>query len=75
MIDSSGNVLETHELRFVKIETKVSYQEKTVTELNDVVVAQSRAIDKLERRVKTLEQQLEALLGQVDAQGEKPPHY
>lgn len=65
---------EALEQRFVKLETKLAYQEKTTADLNDVVVVQNRQVDKLERRVAALEQQIALLLGQESTQ-EKPPHY
>ncbi len=66
---------EALEQRFVTLETKLAYQEKTIIDLNDVVVAQSRQVDKLERRVAALEQQIALLLGQEETTQEKPPHY
>jgi len=65
----------TDERRFVTLETKIAYQEKLIADLNDVVVEQGRAYDKLVRRVTRLEQQVEQLLGQSDIPAEKPPHY
>ena len=63
------------ERRFVTLETKIAYQEKAIADLNDVVVEQGRAFEKLVRRVTRLEQQLEQLLGQFEVPVEKPPHY
>lgn len=63
------------EARFVTLETKVAYQEKTIADLNDVVVDLARALEKLERRARTLEQQLESVLSHFDHPPEKPPHY
>ena len=63
------------ERRFVTLETKIAFQEKTIADLNDVVVEQSRTFEKLTRRITRLEQQFEQLLGQHDVPAEKPPHY
>jgi len=63
------------ERRFVTLETKIAYQEKTISDLNEVVIEQSRASEKLMRRLTRLEQQVEQLLGHHDAPAEKPPHY
>lgn len=63
------------ENRFVALETKAAYQEKTIADLNEVVIDQNRSIEKLGRRVTRLEEQLETLLGQQDAPIERPPHY
>jgi len=66
---------EQHERRLVRIETELAYQDKLIADLNDVLVAHSQSIDRLARRVQTLEQQLEALLGEQGQPVEKPPHY
>lgn len=67
--------LDVVEHRFVLLETKVTYQEKTIADLNEVLIDQNRLLEKMGRRVTRLEEQLEALLGQLDAPPEKPPHY
>lgn len=69
------NAQDYDERRFVTLETKIAYQEKTIADLNEVVIEQSRAFEKLTRRFTRLEQQIEQLLGQHDAPAEKPPHY
>ena len=63
------------EKRFVILETKVAYQDKTIADLNDVLIEQNRTIETLRRRLERFEQQLDLLLGQFDAPPEKPPHY
>lgn len=63
------------ERRFVTLETKIAYQEKAIADLNEVVIEQGRAFEKVVRRLIRLEQQVEQLLGQLDVPVEKPPHY
>ncbi len=60
--------------RFIHLETKIAYQEKLISDLNDVVLSHTRALDRLEHRV----QQLEAMVREQPAGPlghEKPPHY
>ena len=64
-----------YEQRFVTLETKVAYQDKTILDLNEVVVAQSRRIENYERRLRALEEQLKSLLSAAESSGEPPPHY
>jgi SlyX protein len=64
--------------RFISVETKLSYQEKTIAELNEVVTTQHRQITELERRVRALEAQAqtgETEPGRRDPGDERPPHY
>jgi len=60
------------------LETRISFQEQTIQELNEVVTSQEQRIDFLERSVKALVEQLrsgnESLV--VDESRETPPpHY
>ena len=63
------------EARFVSLETKVAFQEKTIADLNDVIIEQERALAELRRQVTILEQQLRALVDDADPSLERPPHY
>lgn len=63
------------EARFVDLETKVAFQEKTIADLNEVVIEQERALSELRRQVTVLEQQLRALVDDADPSLERPPHY
>ncbi|MEQ9824800.1 MAG: SlyX family protein [Puniceicoccaceae bacterium] len=62
----------------IQLEIKVTYLEKTLQELNEVVYHQQRTIDSLEKRITLLTQQLrehmESAEGNAPAM-EKPPHY
>jgi len=64
--------------RLVELETKISYQEHTIAELNDVVIRQQRQIDLLEKNVKRLQEHLQQSLppdvGRSDEEV-PPPHY
>jgi len=64
--------------RLIEIETKVAYQEHTISELNDVIYRQQQQIDQLERICKALTDSVQdmAETATADKGGhEKPPHY
>ena len=60
--------------RLIALETKVSYQEKTIAELNEVIIDQNRTIADLQRRLTLVEGQLQAESGR-EMPAERPPHY
>jgi SlyX protein len=63
------------EQRFVILETKLAYQEKTLADLNDVIVEQANEIRELRRRLEGLERFAKEHLGAPSLPSEKPPHY
>lgn len=66
------------EERLNSIETKITYQELAVSELNEVVIMQQRTIDRMEKQLKELTDKLNdmAELAGSDRGGmQKPPHY
>jgi SlyX protein len=67
------------EERFVGIETKIAYQEKTIKELNDVVYEQQQEIEKLgsicDVLVKRVKELSEFTPGIDATANERPPHY
>jgi SlyX protein len=63
------------EARFVTVESKLAYQEKTVADLNDMVIGQGREIDELRKRLETLERFIREYTAVPSAPNERPPHY
>jgi SlyX protein len=63
------------EQRFVTLETKLAYQEKTIADLNDVIVEQARELADLRRRFEVLERFAKEHLEARSVSNEKPPHY
>ena len=61
--------------RFIQLETKIAYQEKTIAELNEVVTELNQLATDLARRLDRLERSVHAELGPRDMPNEKPPHY
>ncbi|EKT4482999.1 SlyX family protein [Pseudomonas putida] len=65
------------ELRIVELETRQAFQDDTIQALNDVVVEQSRVIERLQLQVAELIKRHEEMVGQYGSEGEEapPPHY
>ena len=66
---------ESNETRLLRLEEKVAYQDKTIAELNDVIVALNRRVTELHQRLGAVERVVGSELGGRDAPHEKPPHY
>jgi len=62
------------EERFISLETKISYLENYVEELNLVILEQERAIKKLVSETESIKKQLEEKKENLP-ENEKPPHY
>jgi len=72
--------MEAHliESRLTELETKISYQDHLIGELNDVVTKQQQQIDKLEKEVLRMRDHLkqgsDSGLARPDEES-APPHY
>lgn len=66
------------ELRVIELETKISYQEHLIQELNDVIVGQQRQIDALVKDVARIRDHLKGSQSSGLARPDEeapPPHY
>jgi len=66
------------ENRIIELETKISYQEHLIQELNDVVTRQQNQIDALEKRMNRMQEHLKSAdSSNIARQDEEspPPHY
>lgn len=62
--------------RIGELERRIAEQDKVIADLNDMVVAQWRKIDSLERRLGELRDEFDAAsLGRPDGPEPPPPHY
>lgn len=62
----------------IEIETKVAFQEQTIEELNQALIHQQFALDKLQLQVRNLAEKLQGLSpSNVASRSEEtpPPHY
>jgi SlyX protein len=68
----------TEPTRLDQIEIKLAHLERSVTELNDVVIRQQQELDLLTARNRQLKQQLQSIEAGgtgLSEEFEKPPHY
>lgn len=68
------------EEKLIELETKFSYQEDLLSELNSIVSKQQRQLDELLKELRLVKEQLQEAVSQGGTQGdfqlnEKPPHY
>lgn len=63
------------EARLVTLEEKVAYQDKTIADLNDVVVGLNRLVSDLKVRLEQVERLVGGELSRREMPNEKPPHY
>ncbi|MEP6827664.1 MAG: SlyX family protein [Aestuariivirga sp.] len=62
------------ETRLDEIETRLAHQEKTISDLNDVVLGQWRRIEALERQLSRMNEEMQNMdSGALPV--DKPPHY
>lgn len=61
--------------RLIELETKISYQEKTIAELNDALVGLNRAATDFERRLRAVESVIQSDFERRDVPNQPPPHY
>ena len=62
------------EERFISIETKLLHQERLLEELHEVIYQQQDTIDKLQKKLKQLEEMSNSE-NEIRPTNEKPPHY
>ena len=61
--------------RLLVLEEKIAYQDKTIADLNEVVVDLSRQASDLKARVEQIERLVGGELSRREMPNEKPPHY
>lgn len=69
---------EGSERRLVELETKASFQEATISDLNMAVIDQGARIEKLEAAVRLLRERIKEASGDGQSplpENERPPHY
>jgi SlyX protein len=61
--------------RFSDMEIRLAHQERTLVELSDMISAQWKKIDALERQLRGLADELQSLDNAEGPHQQKPPHY
>ncbi|MDH5376905.1 MAG: SlyX family protein [Gammaproteobacteria bacterium] len=63
------------ETRIDDLEIRLTYQESTIEELNQVILRQQTEIDRLARELERLKTHIENSHSQTTPTDERPPHY
>ena len=61
--------------RLEDLEMRLAYQDKTISDLNDVITAQWKKIEALERQLLRLDEELRDIDSIEAPPNQKPPHY
>ena len=63
--------------RVTDLESRLAFQDDTIQALNDVLVAQQRAVERLQLQMAALLKRYEEMVGQYSSSEEEapPPHY
>jgi SlyX protein len=64
------------EHRVKELEIRIMHQDKTIADLNEMITAQWKQLEVMERQLRRLNEELEAMgSGDAPAANQKPPHY
>lgn len=65
------------EMRIADLESRLAFQDDTIQTLNDVLVGQQRAVERLQLQLTALAKRQEELLSQFGSSEDEapPPHY
>ena len=63
------------ENRIDELEIRIGYQDRTIAELNEVIAAQWKKIEALDRQLRRLDDEVQALDSRDAPPITKPPHY
>ncbi len=61
--------------RIIELETRVAYQEKLLCDLDEVVQAFAKRVEKVEQRLRGLEGTQLELQDEMEPHSTPPPHY
>lgn len=61
--------------RIIELETRVAYQDKLLSDLDEVIQVFAKRVETLEKKVRLLEEKQKELLGEIEPHDSLPPHY
>jgi SlyX protein len=64
----------SQEARITELELRLTHQDKALADLNDMVTAQWKKLEAMERHLRRMDEELQAL-DATDVPVTKPPHY
>ena len=66
--------MSTLESRIDELEIRAAHQDKVIADLNEMITAQWKQIEALQRQLRRLDEEVQSL-DQGDVPNQKPPHY
>jgi SlyX protein len=60
--------------RITELEIRLAHQDKVIVELNEVITAQWKKLESLERQIRRLDEEVQAM-DASEVPNQKPPHY
>ncbi len=63
------------EEKITELESRVAFQDRTIRDLDEVVRLFSKRVERLEKRVGELADELQGGRGEIGPHDEQPPHY
>lgn len=63
------------ENRIDELEIRIAHQDRTIADLSDMITAQWKKIEMLERQLRRLGEELESMESGAAPANQKPPHY
>jgi len=67
--------MSTPEQRLDDLEMRIAYQDKTIADLNEMITAQWKKIERLERQLQRIDEEVQSLDEREAPPNQKPPHY
>lgn len=61
--------------RIIELETRVAYQDKLLADLDEVVLAFARRVEKMEQKLRLLEAKQSEQSAVIEPHNTPPPHY
>jgi SlyX protein len=74
VVDRSG-VVNGIETRVDELEIRLTHQDKMIADLNDVLTAQWKIIETMQRQLRRLDEDLQGMDSGEAPPSQKPPHY
>lgn len=75
MEQAMSDDISDHSSRIDMLEVRIAHQDHTIAELNEVITAQWRKIDALERQIAKLRDEYQNMAAPREGPEPPPPHY
>ncbi len=63
------------EERITELETRIAHQDRAIADLNEMITAQWKKLEAMERQLRRFGEEISSLEGNEAPANQKPPHY